>query len=104
MGMEGQIRQVSEFALASYRKTPAKLYQDLLAKYESRNVSALTSMMRESQNSPAMQRIKQRISAGLAALQDLDAPYRQQQALVSKNRGALNEVQADLMGLSKDGI
>ena len=44
MGMEGKLRQVSEFELAAYRKTPAKLYSDLMAKYQSENFTKFISM------------------------------------------------------------
>ena len=33
MGMEGKLRRISEFALAAYRKNPAKLYSDLMKHY-----------------------------------------------------------------------
>jgi hypothetical protein len=105
MGMEGKLRQVSEFELASYRKTPAKLYSDLMAKYQSENFTKFISMTQEFQESPLMKRVQQRAMSGLPPLQeDLDALRKQQEALVSENQEALDEVQSDLMGLSKDGL
>jgi hypothetical protein len=105
MGMEGKLRQVSEFELASYRKTPAKLYSDLMAKYQSENFTKFLSVAREFQESPLMKRIQQRAMSGLPPLQeDLDALRKQQEALVTENQEALDEVQSDLMGLSKDGL
>jgi len=47
MGMEGKLRRISEFALAAYRKNPAKLYSDLMKHYGSEGVSKLTSAMQE---------------------------------------------------------
>ena len=52
-----------------------------------------------------MKRIQQRAMSGLPPLQgDLDALQKQQEALVSENQEVLDEVQSDLMGLSKDGL
>jgi Domain of unknown function (DUF1877) len=105
MGMEGKLRQVSEFELASYRKTPAKLYADLLAKYQSENFTKFISMTKEFQESPLMKRIQQRAMSGLPPLpEDLDALQKQQEALISENREVMDEVHSDLMGLSKDGL
>ncbi len=105
MGMEGKLRQISEFELASYRKTPAKLYSDLMAKYHSESFNKFTSVMQDLQKSPLAQRIQQRAMSGLPPLQeDLNALRKQQEALVSENQEALDEVQSDLMGLSKDGL
>jgi hypothetical protein len=105
MGMEGKLRQVSEFELASYRKTPAKFYSDLMAKYQSGNFAKFISMTQEFQESPLVKRIQQRAMSGLPPLQeDIDALRKQQEALLSENQEALDEVQSDLMGLSKDGL
>jgi hypothetical protein len=104
MGMEGKLRQISEFELAAYRKTPARLYSDLMAKYESANYSKLTSIAREIQESPVFRRIQERAMSGQPPSQeDLDALQRQQEALLKENQGVLDEVQSDTMGLTRDG-
>jgi hypothetical protein len=105
MGMEGKLRQISEFELASYRKTPAKLYSDLMAKYQSGNFAKFITMTQEFQESPLVKRIQQRAMSGLPPLQeDLDTLRTQQEALLSENQEAMDEVQSELMGLSKDGL
>jgi hypothetical protein len=104
MGMEGKLRQISEFELASYRKTPAKLYSDLMAKYESESFTKFTSMMRELRGSPLAQRIQKRAESGLPPVQeDLDDLRRQRELLLRENQEAFDAVQSGLMGLSKGG-
>jgi hypothetical protein len=65
MGMEGKLRQISEFELAFCRKTPAKLYSEILAQYEFADISQLSSAMSQLKNSPAAQRIQLMKLAGV---------------------------------------
>jgi hypothetical protein len=104
MGMEGKLRQVSEFELAEYRKNPAKLYSDLIAMHEWPDRTGMMSAMHEIGSSPLALRIRQRALSGQPPLQeDVDAYRKQVQELFNNNGGSLEDLQSQFMGPSKDG-
>jgi hypothetical protein len=104
MGMEGKLRQVSEFELATYRRNPAKLYTDLMGRYDLQGLTKLTEAMREIQQSPLAQKVRQRALSGLPPEpEDVAEMQRQMQAVMSNNPQAAAQIESHI-GLSKDGL
>jgi len=104
MGMEGKLRQVSEYELAAYRKNPAKFYSDLIAVKEWPDLTKLNVAIRELQNSPLFHRIRERALSGQPPIQeDLDQYRRQVELVRGENQGTLEEMHSAFMGLSKNG-
>jgi Domain of unknown function (DUF1877) len=104
MGMEAKLRQVSEFELAAYRKNPAKFYSDLTAAKQWPDLIKLNAAIRELQNSPLFQRIRERALSGQPPVQEDLHEYRRQVELVrGENQGTLEKMHAELLGLSKNG-
>lgn len=103
MGMEGKLRQVSEFELAAYRKNPAKFYSDLLGVKEWPDLIKLNDAIGDLQDSPVGQRIRERALSGQPPIEDVDEYQRQMEMIHSDNQGVLEKMQSELMGLSKNG-
>lgn len=104
MGMEGMLRQVSEFELASYKRSPEKFYADLMGSYDLEFLGELDEKFREIQESPLGQKIRQRALSGLQPLpEDVAELQRQMETALSKNPGAKAQMQSHLPGPSKDG-
>lgn len=104
MGMEGKLRQVSEFELAAYRKNPRKFYSELVAITEWPDLIKMNAEIREVQNSELGQRIRNRALSGQPPLQEDVEQYRRQMEMIQgENQGTLEKIQSDLMGLSKNG-
>jgi hypothetical protein len=103
MGMEGKLRQVSEFELASYRKNPARLYSDFMGDH---NLLALTEMNKAISaimESALARRIRERaLSEAEPDPEDVAEMQRQMQAAMSRNPRAAEQIES-VMGLSKDG-
>jgi hypothetical protein len=105
MGMEGKLRRISEFELAAYRKNPAKLYSDLfpapatsLAQF-----TQMTSKMQQLQQSPTMQRIRERVSTGQQPLPEDVAEYKRELQQIVGNVPGLSEAMENQMpGLTND--
>ena len=107
MGMEGKQRRISQFELASYRKTPSKLYADL---FPSSSITladfskATSSVMDELQNSPLGQRIRQRALAGeLPVQEDVEAYQREVQNVLKGYPAFASAMQGALPGITEDG-
>src|SRR5436305_14193016 len=104
MGMEGKLRQVSEFELAAYRKNPAKFYSELIAVKDWPDLTKLNVAIRELQNSPLFHRIRERALSGQPPIQeDLDQYRRQVELVRGENEGTFQEMQYAVMGVSKHG-
>lgn len=104
MGMEGKLRRITEFELASYRKNPVKFYQDLLKKSLPEGFAELQSASKRMQSSIFMKRIQERAASGLPPLQeDMDALKKQQEEISRDHKTVLDALQANLMGISRDG-
>lgn len=104
MGMEGMLRQVSEFELASYKKNPEKFYADLTGSYDLASLGQMQSQLMEVQKSPLGQRVRQRALSGLPPLpEDVAELQRQMHAAMSENPEAQAQIESHLPGPSKDG-
>ncbi|HKW61731.1 MAG TPA: YfbM family protein [Candidatus Acidoferrum sp.] len=104
MGMEGKLRQVSEFELAAYRKNPAKFYLELVAITEWPDLIKLNAAIQELQDSPLGRRIRERALSGQQPIQeDVDAYHRQIEMVQGQNQGTLEKMKSHLMGLSRNG-
>ena len=104
MGMEGKLRQVSEFELAAYRKDPGKFYANLMKSYDLPSLASLQEKMRAVQESPLGQRIRQRALSGLPPLpEDIAEMQKQMQSLMSQNPAAQAAIAAQHIGMSEDG-
>jgi len=104
MGMEGKLRQISEFELAAYRKNPASFYSQLKSRYTSGSIGDFTSAMLKFQQSPLAKRIQSLGASGQRlAPEDLEELRRQQEAILNEYRAGFEEMQTEMMGLSKDG-
>jgi len=105
MGMEGKLRQVSEFELASFRKDPAKAYEKVVSRYRSPEMTRFMEKMKELQFSPVSKRLQARAQAGQPPdPEDLKAYRAEADALFAENREAWAEFQSLHLGLSKDGL
>lgn len=104
MGMEGKLRQVSEFELAIYKKNPEKLYASLVKRYDLESLGVLNAKLREVQESPLGQKIRQRALSGLQPLpEDVAEMQRQMQHLMNRNPGAQAAIESKHVGISEDG-
>lgn len=104
MGMEGKLRQVSEFELAAYRKNPTKFYSDLVGITEWPDLIKLNAAIDQVQNSDLGQRIRSRALSGQLPIQEDVEEYRRQMDIIQgQNRGTLEKIQANMMGLSRNG-
>ena len=104
MGMEGKLRQVSEFELAAYRKNPKKFYSELVAITEWPDLIKMNAAIQEVQNSELGQRIRNRALSGQPPLQeDVEQYQRQMDIIRSENQETLEKIQSNMMGLSKNG-
>jgi hypothetical protein len=104
MGMEGKLRQVSEFELASYKKNPQKLYADLVGSYDLGSFEKLNERFLKIQESPLGQKIRQRALSGLAPLpEDVAEIQKQMDAAMSQHPKAKEQMEAALPGIHKDG-
>jgi hypothetical protein len=84
--MEGKLRQISEFELASYRKNPEKFYAGLLHGYDIESMGQLNAKLRAVQESLLGQKIRERALSGMQPLPEHVAEMqRQMQALMSQN-------------------
>ena len=105
MGMEGKLRQVSEFELASYRQDPFAVYAAVIDRQKSPDVQQLVAKMRELLSSPIMKRIQERAAARIPPdPEDVAAYQAQTKALREENQQGFAELQALHTGLSKDGM
>jgi len=104
MGMEGKLRQVSEFELASYRKNPDKLYSDLVPKYDKQSVSKMMSAFQDFQNSPLAQRIRQRAASGQPPEpEDIAEMQKRMQEMQGERPKQIGGIDSPHIGLSQDG-
>jgi len=104
MGMEGKLRQISEFELASYRKDPGKAYDAVINRYKSPDLMRLRGKMKELESSPILKRIQARVTAGQPPdPEDTNAYHAQMGAILAENQQGLAELQSLHMGLSKGG-
>jgi hypothetical protein len=104
VGMEGKLRQISEFELASYRKNPEKFYAGLLHGYDIESMGQLNAKLRAVQESLLGQKIRERALSGMQPLPEHVAEMqRQMQALMSQNPAAQAAMESHHLGLSKDG-
>jgi hypothetical protein len=104
MGMEGKLRQVSEFELAAFKKNPAKFYARFIDGYDLESLGKLNAKIREVMESPLSQKIRQRALSGLQPLpEDVAEMQRQMQALLNQNPKAQAVLETQHIGLSKDG-
>lgn len=107
MGMEGKLRQVSEFELASYKKNPEKFYSNLFGNHDLRSIKSLGELnarLFEVQKSPLGQKIRERALSGLQPLpEDVAEMQRQMQAVMSQHPVAQAQIEAQLPGLHKGG-
>jgi hypothetical protein len=104
MGMEGRLRQVSEFEMAAYKKNPGKLRQDAHARHTTPDVERLASFMSEVQKTPMMERIKQRAMQGLPPdPEDIKAYRAQIDNLLKDNAEGFADLQSSHVVVSKDG-
>lgn len=53
MGMEGMLKQVSEFELASYRKSPEEFYSGLMGSYDLESLGDFGKEVEPSSGVPA---------------------------------------------------
>jgi Domain of unknown function (DUF1877) len=103
MGMEGRLRQVSEFELAAYRRNPSKFYLELINDVNTPDLKALGNALRDFQNSPMMQNVRERTESGQPPDQTEVAELRREiQALLRQHPEAKESLES-LTGLSKDG-
>jgi len=103
MGMEGKLRQASEFELAGYCRNPAKLYSDLMKRYDLPDLRNLNLGLQEFQKSPLGQRVRQRALSGQPPIEeDVAESRRQIQAIMSQHPEAAASVE-QAIGLNKDG-
>lgn len=104
MGMEGMLRQVSEFELASYKKSPEEFYSDLIGDYDFESLGDLNAKLLEIQESPLGQKIRQRALSGLQPLaEDVTELQRQMETALTNNPRAQAQMQSHFPGPSKDG-
>ncbi len=103
MGMEGKLRQVSEFELAGYRRNPGKLYSDLTATCDIPDLADLNRALQEFQQSPLAQRVRRRALSGQAPVdEDIAESHRQIQFILGRHPDAASSLESSI-GLSKDG-
>src|SRR5258707_867726 len=104
MGMEGRLRRVSEFELAAYKKNPEKFYSELVGRFDSNDVQNCISAMQDVQNSPVSKRVRERALADQPLdPEDVAALRKQYDAILSEHGDAFEELNSDLLGLSKNG-
>src|SRR5579863_4938391 len=102
--MEGMLRQVSEFELASYKRNPEKFYADFLGSYDLESFGELDAKFSEIQQSTLGQKIRQRALSGLEPLpEDVAEFQKQMQAAMNQHPKAQAQMEAHLPGLHKDG-
>jgi hypothetical protein len=104
MGMEGKLRQVSEFELAKYRKNPSEFYSKLIKSYDLGELSKLTEAMRGIQESPLAKKVRQRALSGLPPEpEDVAEMQRQMQAVMGNHPQAAEQIESHI-GPSEDGL
>jgi len=110
MGMEGKLRQVSEFEIARYRKNPDEFYSSFMKMRDPGEAAKLMKAMQDLQQSPSVQavqkRVRQRAMAGLPPHADdvkQMKEMQQQMQAVMASHGWTSTKMEDHIGLSRDG-
>lgn len=104
MGMEGKLRQVSEFELATYKKNPVEFYARLVKRHDLHALSELNERLKQVQQSRLGQKIRQRALSGLEPVpQDIAELQRQMQHAMDQSPGAQAAISSHRIGISNDG-
>jgi hypothetical protein len=102
--MEGILRQVSEFELASYKKNPEKFYADLTGSFDLQSFEQINTSFLETQESALGKKIRQRALSGVEPLpEDVAELQKQMQVVMSRHPEARARMESHLPGIHKDG-
>lgn len=103
MGIEGKLRQISEFEIARYRKNPDEFYASFMKIPDLGDASKLVKAMQDIQQSPLGQKVRERAMAGLPPDSDEAKEMQQQMQAIMASHGLAPMQMEDHIGLSKDG-
>ena len=105
MGMEGKLRRISEFELAAYRKSPAKLYSELfpVSGATLADFGKITSAMQNVQQSEVGKRVRERALAGENPLpEDVEGLKREMEEVMRGFPGFAQAMKGHMPGLTED--
>jgi len=105
MGMEGKLRRISEFELAAYRKSPAKLYSELfpVSGATLADFGKITSAMQNVQQSEVGKRVRERALAGENPLpEDVEGLKREMEEVMRGFPGFAQAMKGHMPGLTEE--